>query len=422
MRENRTPKQRAERGSVMVIAALAMVALVLFAALAIDVGFIWASRTQSQNAGDAAALAAASTMINQVGTGAATVTLGNAITVGTTYAASNSTVANDSVTVVPGDFTFGNWDLNTRTLDTSVDLTNPDLVTGVRVNVDMDGSKNARSPGLLSRLLQREDDSRPYLDGFDVANTAVAYKGFVGSWEPGDFNLPVAIDSCELSNNGGCGNDFCTHIPSGACALERPQTNTAGMICGEFSNTADQNMCYTAFDGEHPAINVPGLKGIVDDGNPVGVDAGDAVYLDNGDKTAVTDYIRDKFYGCGKFNTPAGASLYGGGFPDSWVVKLPVVECQDTAHCAGGSPFKITGGVCFEIREIIAPAPGKGCSAPLTGTSRLIKGRALCPNSTDAQVRALFDQYCRDDDEEENPTAPGGCNFGLRANQLVLVE
>ena len=35
----------------MVIAALAMTALLLFAALAIDVGAVWSSRTQSQNAG-----------------------------------------------------------------------------------------------------------------------------------------------------------------------------------------------------------------------------------------------------------------------------------------------------------------------------------------------------------------------------------
>ena len=49
----------------MVIAALAMTALLLFAALAIDVGAIWSSRTQSQNADDAAALAAASKMIQR---------------------------------------------------------------------------------------------------------------------------------------------------------------------------------------------------------------------------------------------------------------------------------------------------------------------------------------------------------------------
>ena len=65
----RIPETRAARRTrlVMVIAALAMVALLLFGALAIDVGAVWSSRTQSQNAGDAAALAAAQEMIQQSG-------------------------------------------------------------------------------------------------------------------------------------------------------------------------------------------------------------------------------------------------------------------------------------------------------------------------------------------------------------------
>ena len=75
MRHKRTRDERGERGSVMVIATLAMTALLLFAALAIDVSFVWSSRTQGQSVSDAAALAAASEMIQQVGTNPETVTL-----------------------------------------------------------------------------------------------------------------------------------------------------------------------------------------------------------------------------------------------------------------------------------------------------------------------------------------------------------
>src|SRR5262245_362902 len=59
MSQHRMKRKRMDRGSVMVIAALAMTALLLFAALTIDVGMIWASRTQSQNVNDSVALAAA---------------------------------------------------------------------------------------------------------------------------------------------------------------------------------------------------------------------------------------------------------------------------------------------------------------------------------------------------------------------------
>ena len=43
-------------------------------------------------------------------------------------------------------------------------------------------------------------------------NVSTAYLGFEGSFSAGDFNLPIAIDSCDLST-GGCGTDFCAAAP-----------------------------------------------------------------------------------------------------------------------------------------------------------------------------------------------------------------
>ena len=71
------------------------------------------------------------------------------------------------------------------------------------------------------------------------------------------------------------------------------------------------------------------------------------------------------------------------------------------------------GGVCFEIREILTPA------GDYDDSSKLIKGRFLCPNSPDANERALFDDHCRD---RSGPQDPGGCDFGMRADRVVLVE
>src|SRR5262245_66654063 len=50
---------RDERGAVLVHAALAMLLLIAFSALAIDYGALMVSRRQAQNAADAAALAGA---------------------------------------------------------------------------------------------------------------------------------------------------------------------------------------------------------------------------------------------------------------------------------------------------------------------------------------------------------------------------
>jgi Flp pilus assembly protein TadG len=449
-----TTDRTRERGSVMVIAALAMTALLLFAALAIDVGAIWSSRTQSQNADDAAALAAAATMIVQVDTNAATVDLAGARAEGAIYAGANATVGeavdtdmggnrSGGVDVVPADFVFGNWNLTTRTLDPPYESTNPSEVTGVRVTVRMDDVANKRSPAFLSRLLG--------IGGFAVKNIATGYLGFEGSFAPGEFDLPVAIDSCNLST-AGCGTDFCATVAStpNSCPLRWVQ-GTNPVTCLDFSSTPAQNACWTAYSDSSPSINNPVLQSIVDNGNPDDFQAGDEAYLDNGDKTDTQDYIRNKFYGCNDQGTncctathpttglctarnptgpagkpgqePAGRDRYDpnpASVPpayapaiDSWVVKLPVFECQAGVHCSGGGTWKINGGVCFEIREILAPA------GDYDDSSRVIKGRFLCPNSPDATERELFDEFCRDD---SGPQDPGGCDFGMRADRVVLVE
>jgi len=287
-----------------------------------------------------------------------------------------------------------------------LDLENPNHVTGAQVTVVMDDIVNANSPTFLSTLLGRT--------GFDVTNQAIAYRGFVGSYDPGEFELPVAIDSCDLvSDPDGCGTDFCETIatPPNPC----PLTDEPGVLvtCLEFSSTPEQNACWTVFDGDHPSVNNPDLQDVVDAGNPGETEAGDEVYLDNGDKTDTQAYIKDKYYGDGDFDgDPAGEDLYPPFFAppksDSWVVKLPVMECQDEAHCAGGEPYGIIGGVCFEIREITGPP------------DRLIKGRFLCPTDPDPQVRALWEEHCADAGDPDD--APSGCNFGFFAQKIVLVQ
>src|SRR5512145_507860 len=61
-RSNRT--LRAQRGSVMIFIAVSLAACLAFAVLAIDVGAIFVTRVQLQNAADAAALAGASALLN----------------------------------------------------------------------------------------------------------------------------------------------------------------------------------------------------------------------------------------------------------------------------------------------------------------------------------------------------------------------
>jgi len=407
----------------MVVAALAMVALVLFMALALDVGFIWSSRTQNQNVSDSAAVAAAQSMIVPKDPANPTVNFKfdktGAIAEGKKFANLNSTVANPSAQVnddpATGDFTFGTWNTTTHTLDPA-DETNVDAITGVRANIRMDGTTNQRSPGLLSRIFQKsEDGSRPYMAGFEVNNTSVAYLGFVSGFND-IFDWPVAIDSSKLTKDpNGCGSDFCniaSSKPYKACPLVPAQDDSKEVVCLEFSNTADQNACWTNYSTN---TNSSGSKDIVKNGGYHGnVDVGDKYDVSNGDESDAVKEMYDKFYGTGgkKASKGVGTNVYG---PDpnidSWVIQLPVIEPQNVVHCAGGTMAKVIGGVCFEVREIDAPGGGGG-------GDRLIKGRFLCPNSPNQKVRDLY----RDNCVIPGNNQPGGCNYGMRVQRVVLVQ
>jgi hypothetical protein len=111
---------------------------------------------------------------------------------------------------------------------------------------------------------------------------------------------------------------------------------------------------------------------IVENGNPEAVE-GD-IYVDNGDKVPVIQEIRDRFEGRGGYDA-AGTDTDGDGAVDSWVVTLPVVECQNPGDkCAGGSPQTIVGFVCFDIHEI------------LVTPEKIIKGTFVC--SSDPRCNA----------------------------------
>ena len=59
MKTSDTDRQRSERGAVLIMVAMAMLAMLAFGAFFVDYGVMWASRGQIQTAADAGALAGA---------------------------------------------------------------------------------------------------------------------------------------------------------------------------------------------------------------------------------------------------------------------------------------------------------------------------------------------------------------------------
>ena len=385
MGERASRGERRERGTVMVIVAFAAVALLLFAGFAVDVGLVWASRTQSQAVADAASLAAAGVMVDSSGSFARP---GLATAAAQNNARDNSAVGNSQIELAAADVELGCWDPIARQLDTGVDTNDASQLTGVRVTVRMDDDLNSSSPAVFTRLLGRQ--------GFDVSSQATAYLGFQGNFDVGEFDLPIAIDACDLQTDPDtCGSDFCDTVasPPNPCAFGGETVS-----CLDFDPAPTLNACWTKFSPDDPSIDPGDLARAIDEGNwEQGFSAGDEIYLENSSKVPPAE-ASDAIDEISNELGPVGP----------WVVKLPVVECQDTSLCTGG-PHAIVGAVCFQIVDLVSNPSGPN----------EIRGRFLCPSNP--ADRDLFLLFCAD-----SPGAPpdvaGGRDFGFRADHARLVE
>jgi hypothetical protein len=265
------------------------------------------------------------------------------------------------------------------------------------VTARLDGSNNSTVPAVMSRVVGRQE--------FTVTATATSYLGFQGNAEPGEVELPIAIDCCKLKGSD-CRQDYCTSIetPPNSCSLVEPQDEGANTVsCLEFYATADQNACWTEFSDHDPGVNTSSLIDVVRSGNTHEVDTSSTIFVDNGTKVPVIGEIQDRFMGTGGYvGNGKGVDRYepvhSPPVPDSWVVSLPVIECQSGDHCAGGTAAKMVGVVCFELREITL-TPDK-----------IIRGRFLCPT----------DPLWKECDGGLGKT--GGLDFGIRADIPVLVR
>jgi hypothetical protein len=377
----------------MIIVLGALVSLIAISSLAIDVGILWAARTQLQNAADAAALAGGLNLIDPTGP---SVTQTQAETAAVQVASQNAAVGNTSLDLPVSDVQLGSWDIDARTFDPNVDLNDPQAVTAVDVSARLDNVANGPVPAFFSRVLGR--------NSFSVGANATAYLGYAGSLGPGHIELPIVIDCCKLKGPG-CEQDYCQTIttnPPNPCDLVSPQDDgITGVSCLEFHPTQDQNACWTQYEESDASINASDLRDIIQNGFDDDITNVMHIFLDNGDKASVIQELSNKFYGEGKYSgNPGGTDRYTpkDGVSDSWVQAIPIVECQSDENCAGGENARIVGFACMEIREIE------------TSPYNLIRTRFLCPNDL------LFDGC------DIGRTGTGGYDFGIRADIPVLVR
>jgi hypothetical protein len=430
-----TDGARHERGAAMITVLVALGALLAAGALAIEGGLMWTARTQMQNVADAAALAAAEHMKDT----SCVVDLGRGIAEGKAMGQGNVSVANPGIALADEDFVFGKWNLacsgiDADCLDENVDTNDGSQVTAVQVTARTAHEDNNPVPAILARLLGKE--------GFEVKAEATALRGAPGE---GVVDLPLAIDCCAITRPDGepdwpggpdlCGmENYCDTIArfpprfgpdaplspeNDGCFVEEDPTlsddavypktgapNARFMSCLDLAPTGDQIGCWTAFDDESASVNTNELTSMVNSGDTWEISVGDQYYIDNGTKTPVIVDIADRFYGERAWRNrpqPEGVDtpqdLNNDGTIDSWVVRLPVIECQSGGdNCAKGTADRIRGFLCFHIREVIHQSV------------RRVKGEFMCSNHPEFHRCNLGD------------TTSGGDDFGVCARFPVLVR
>jgi len=299
---------------------------------------------------EAAALAGAGNLLSA---DFLTVDEAGARTAAMTYGAEHSALGID-LAIPAADVQVGNWDMASQTFTALPGNTDPNVVRAVRVATRRDDTANGPIDTILGRVLG--------VDSITVNTAAVAEWGLAGGVGVGIVPLPIAIDCCAVAGNtpgAECTQNYCETI-SNTIPNPCPLSNGGTASCLEFFSTPEQNACWTQFDTEHPAVSVPRMSDIVQNGNPDPIGP-EPIYIDNGTKTPLVQDIKDRF-------DAQGDDTNADGIKDSWVVTLPMIECQNPGdQCATGDPQMIVGFLCMDIHEVIV-TPDK-----------LIKGDFICP-------------------------------------------
>jgi len=228
-----------------------------------------------------------------------------------------------------------------------------------------DDVANGPVPTVLGRIFG--------VDDIPVAAEATAYLGWAGLLPPGSALLPIALDCCKISG-ASCDQDYCQYVatnPPNPCPLSAATDNPGKIVsCLQFQTGGTQNACWTALDPVNSTVGASDLQKIIQDGNPLPAGK-DPIFVDNGSKNSVLQEIRDRFLNQGAYagKPGGGVDTNGNGTPDSWLVPLPIVQCQSPgAGCAAGTTQKIVGVACLDVQEVTA------------GSAKIIKAEFVCPS------------------------------------------
>ncbi len=321
-----------EKGATAVYAAVILIMLLMFAALGVDVNYLYGVRNELHNAADAGALAGASVLFDnkcEVNTPAA-------IAEATRVASANKT-GNQAVTEIT--VTTGHWSFASKKL-IAPSATEP--VNAVKVV-----TKRSDTPSFFAKIFNLND--------FLVSADAVAWRGYPGTFSPGELDLPFAVCMNKITDD--------TILN----AASKVTCNMGRVINSGSKDSTSESGAWTNFsqDSQEPDDRCrqptpQDYKSVVMDpcenlGNKFDVQVGEGIGLKNGMSTTLKDYI----YPCWAAETEKRRN---------WNKTLPVITCDGSGiHSCDedGGETNLVGAVNVNviwITDVLTSNPRKAAA------------------------------------------------------------
>jgi hypothetical protein len=305
-----------QKGVTIVLVAICIVVLIGFAAIAVDLAYLYIVKGELQNAADSGALAGAQVLYT-------TVPAGSQVNPGANQTALELVNANysEKSPVSVESIERGHWSFATRTFTPNDSLSPVSLwnVTSVDLDADLDFINAVRVITTRKSVGTPAIPEQPFFArifgaaGSVFTATAVAYIGYAGTLTPTEADQPIAICKQGITN-----------------PTTGEYTCGVGRMINSGSNAGHQTGGWTNFSQPCETASTNSVRPLVcANGNPDPIVLGKGMGTTGGELQSVFDSMIN----CWQHS----ADSNGDGIPDRpWSITLPVIDCpgNNTSNCS----------------------------------------------------------------------------------------
>ena len=298
---------REQQGAVAIVVAFTLVGGGGLVAGAVDLGRLYSTRAELQNAADAAALAGAATMVGYNDSGGAVSQWEDGVTAAKQVASANKAL-NVPLSLLDQDITMGYWDTETKDFDPwrTGPSSDPSDLTAFRVTLRRDQVANSPVSTVFAGIVG--------IDQVNVRASSTAFLGFTGSVPSDTVDLPIAVKDTAITDSNG------------------PKCDTWIKFHSENNETAEWTSFFT-----WPA-NDPNVRDYVDGSlTTPELSVGDYINVINGNLSNNTFRALERRFHAEAVN-------------GKWTVTLPVIKDIGRGH--GQTSKEVVGFITYVITEV----------------------------------------------------------------------